>query len=167
MITNIILRKIGGIVYMIMVMSHVEEAGYHVEDFILRYKRLPYYVPCSCYSDGVNKTPHKVKLSMPQFLYVTTSLLDVNFDSVELIDVNNPTLPSGAYQPSKIKDEEYRAIAKNIRNFMVANGRAPNYAKSSIGKLPYETLIYMYARIWVSMSKNGQTPHYIQIINSI
>lgn len=148
---------------MIMVMSQVEEAGYHVEDFILRYKRLPSCVSCSCYIDGVNKTSQKYKLSMPQFLYVTTSLLDVNTDSIELIDVNNPTVPSGAYQPAKIKEEEYRTIAKKIKNFMIAHGRAPNYAKSSIGKLPYEILIYMYARIWVSMSKNGQSPHYIQI----
>lgn len=148
---------------MIMVIAHTEEAGYHVKEFIEKHKRLPDYVSCICYSDKLNKTTQNVNLTMPQFLYVTTALLDLNTYDVEIINVDPPRIPIGVYKPGEINEKEYRIIAQNIKNFIVTNGRAPNYANSSLGKLSYETLIYLYARIWAFMGEKHHPPQHIKV----
>ena len=148
---------------MIMVMSHTEEAGYHVKEFIEEHKRLPNYVSCLGYSDNVNRIEQKVNLTMPQFLYVSTALCNTDNLYTEIIDVNPPTVPIGLYQPDDIDELEYRTIARNVKNFIETNGRAPNYAISSLGKLSYETLIYLYARIWAFMSEKHNPPHYVNV----
>ena len=44
------------------------------------------------------------------------------------------------------------------RNFMDRYGQAPNYAQSDLGKIRFESLIYMYSTILNYYSLNGDLP---------
>lgn len=147
---------------MIIVIAHAEEAGVRVRDFIKDNGRVPNYVSCICYNDSVNRVPEEANITMPQFLYATSTLLNQGNDA-EIINVNPAASPSGDFNSGQIQEPEYRSIAENIKNFIEGNGRAPNYANSSLGTIPFDTLIDMYARIWAFMGENHITPNYVSI----
>lgn len=141
-----------GIKKMDIVIAHMEEAGTNVSEFIKNNGRLPNYVSCICYDNIQDHNPIITEITMPQFLYAATALFGSG-GSAEILNVSPATSPSGEFQTGDIPEAEYRTVAENIENFIEVNGRAPNYANSSLGELPFETLIDMYARIWALWMK--------------
>ncbi len=149
---------------MIIVIAHMEEAGSSVKEFMVNNGRLPNYVHCLCYNDSVNRTVVETDLSMPQFLYAATAILsNPSVYDAEIINVNPATSPSGNFTSGNIQESEYRHIAENIKNFIETNGRAPNFANSSLGELPFKTLIDMYARIWAFIGEKRIPPTYVSV----
>ncbi|MBC7089228.1 MAG: hypothetical protein H5T39_05755, partial [Methanobacteriales archaeon] len=55
--------------------------------------------------------------------------------------------------------------AQNIKKYMEANGRSPNYATTTIGKVNYQSLIYAYARIIKFHNTYKRLPNYVTITN--
>lgn len=147
---------------MIIVIAHMEEAGEAVKGFMKSQGRLPKYVTCLCYDNLEDHNIVEANITMPQFLYLATALFGGN-GSAEIRDVNPASSPLDHWVSGQILESEYRSMAENIKNFIESNGRAPNYANSSLGKIPYEMLIYIYARIWAFMGSFHMPPAHINI----
>jgi len=148
---------------MYIVIPHMEEAGDRVTGFMKSEGRLPNYVSCMCYD--TLEVDHNIvyqNVTMPQFLYMTTALFGSN-GSVEIRDVNPASAPLDHMVSGQILESEYRSMAQNIKNFIESNGKAPNYANSSLGKIPFDMLIYIYARIYSFMGSFHMPPTHINI----
>ncbi len=80
-------------------------------------------------------------LTMPQFLYLlvtATGNVNVgNLNPINVIAVNPAPAPGGSYTHGNLVKASYLTVANNIRNFILANGRAPNWAQTSLGKIPF------------------------------
>ncbi|MDP3065458.1 MAG: pseudomurein-binding repeat-containing protein [Methanobacteriaceae archaeon] len=148
---------------MYIVIAHMEEAGEQVKGFMKSKGRLPKYVNCLCYDNLYDRNVVVKKITMPQFLYLATAHLGVNSFDGEIRNVNPPSSPLDHWVSGQILESDYRLMAENIRNYIEANGKAPNYANSSLGKIPYEMLIYIYARIYAFMGSYHMTPSHINI----
>ncbi len=149
---------------MYIVIAHLEEAGERVTGFMQSKGRLPNYVNCWCYDTlEMDHNNVFVDITLPQFLYLTTAYLgDTSFDG-EIRNVNPPSSPLDHWVSGQILESDYRLMAGNIKNYIEAHGKAPNYANSALGKIPYPMLIYIYARIWSFMGYYHMPPAHINI----
>ncbi|MCG2829247.1 Ig-like domain repeat protein, partial [Methanothermobacter sp. K4] len=77
--------------------------------------------------------------------------------------VGYPTASEGVYMPGKLYMSAYLRYAVNIRDFITRNRRAPNYAVTSRGRVPYSRLVFMYSRILGFYGANGRLPQYVVI----
>lgn len=120
--------------------KNITEAAGRVNKYIQTYHKLPKYVTI-----GNNQ------LSMPQFLkLLTTGLIQINkgkTSSINIKSVNTPTNIIENVKSGSITKTEYLDMAVRIQSYINSNGRAPNYATSSLGNIGYPSLIYMYSRI--------------------
>lgn len=85
---------------------------------------------------------------------------------VTISSVNNPTGPSGS-ATGTLSKSEYLTVATNVKNFINSNGRAPNYASSSLGNIRYESLIYAYSKILDFYKTNGRLPNTVSVVNVV
>ncbi len=147
---------------MYIIIPHMEEAGDQVRGFMKSMGRLPNYVTCLCYDNLEDRNIVEQNITMPQFLYLTTALFGGN-GAAEIRNVNPASSSLDHMVSGQILESEYRSMAENIKNFIESNGRAPNYANSSLGKIPFEMLIYIYARIYTFMRGYHMPPAHINI----
>ena len=107
------------------------------------------------------------QVSMPQFLKLSTgAVLNINNNSsatLALTSFRTAPTPSETATNGIINSTEYIDIANRVNHFMDSNGQAPNYATSSLGKIRYEYLIYMYSQILDSYNQNNALPGFIRI----
>lgn len=148
---------------MYIVLAHMEEAGEQVKGFMKAEGRLPKYVSCLCYDNLFDRNVVIKKITMPQFLYLTTAYFGDDGFEGEIRTVNPPSTPLDHWVSGQILESEYRSMAENIMNYVELNGRAPNYANSSLGKIPYQMLIYIYARIYAFMGSFHMPPAHINV----
>ena len=136
--------------------SQLKSAASSVKSFINKNGRLPNYV-----------TIAGNQISMPQYLQlIAQGSLDIkNGQKFNLIlkDVGLPKSPKDAVQSGTIGKTEYLKMAENILNFMHENGSAPSYIKSSIGKVKYESLVFIFSKILVFDNDNGRLPNYVSV----
>lgn len=108
-------------------------------------------------------------VSMPQFLYLlvtaTRNINLGNLNPINITPVNPAAAPSGTYTPGSLVKSSYLSVALNIQNFIIANGRAPNYAQTSLGKIPFSKLVYMYSKVinFYGTSIPKKLPNYVTI----
>ena len=81
---------------------------------------------------------------------------------VNITSVSAPTGPSGT-ATGTLQKSEYVTVANNIKTYISTNGRAPNYASSSLGNIRYESLIYMYSRVIDYYNTNNQLPSSVTV----
>ncbi|MBC7321374.1 hypothetical protein H5T89_12115, partial [bacterium] len=102
--------------------------------------------------------------SMAQFLYLlckaTVNINAGNLTPIPVKNVANPTAPSGSYRHGRLYKSEYVQVAKNIISFIDSRGRAPNYATTSLGRIPFQRLVYMYSKIIKFYGTNNRLPNY-------
>lgn len=129
----------------------ITEAAGRVKTFIETNHKLPNYV-----------TIGTIKVTMPQFLkLLTTCLIQVNKGTttqIKLTSVSTPTKTSESLKSGNIGKTEYLNIASRIQSYINTNGRAPNYATSSIGKVGFQSAVYMYSKILGYHDKNKVLP---------
>lgn len=120
--------------------DNITEAAGRVKAYIQTYHKLPNYVTI-----GNNQ------LSMPQFLKLLTgATIQINNgkkSSINIKTVNISTNSMENVKSGKITKTEYLDLAVRIQSYINSNGRAPNYASSSLGNIGYESMIYLYSRI--------------------
>ena len=104
-------------------------------------------------------------VTMPQFLYLLTSATTkINSGSLGLTtikSVDSPTSIDGTIISGSITKSEFVKIANNIITYINANGKAPGYATTSLGKMNFTKLVYMYAKIMNYYKSNGRLPNYV------
>ncbi|HMK54246.1 MAG TPA: pseudomurein-binding repeat-containing protein, partial [Methanobacteriaceae archaeon] len=107
------------------------------------------------------------QVNMAQFLEIsTTTVLNISNSSEGSVDLRNvvaASSPSETMTSGIINSTEYLDIANRIIPFMKSNGQAPNYASTSLGKMRYESLVYMFALILNSYDKRQELPDFIVV----
>jgi Transglutaminase-like enzymes, putative cysteine proteases len=137
-------------------MDQIKNAALSIKSFIESNHRLPNYVTIDT---------KQIKMS-DMLRLMTAGVLQLNSGvktPVVLKDIDPPKNSTGDIINGTIGKSEYLTIAKNIESFIDANGIAPNYATSSLGKIQYESAIYMYSKIWGFYSTNKRLPSYVTI----
>lgn len=106
-------------------------------------------------------------ITMPQLLYLlTTATRNIslgNLNPINIIAVNPAPSPGGSYTHGNLVKAAYLTVAGNIRNFILANGRAPNYAQTSLGKIPFAKQVYMYSKVINFYGIQFRLPNYVYI----
>ncbi len=138
-------------------LDQINTAAGNVKSFKDINNRLPNYVTIS-----------GTQVSMPSFLKLsTTILLNINANlnvSIALKICGNATNTLETIKSEDIGQAEYLDIASRVKSFMDSNGNAPNYASTSLGKIRYESLVYMFSQILNSYKTNNKTlPNYITV----
>ncbi|MGL4670078.1 MAG: transglutaminase domain-containing protein [Methanobacteriaceae archaeon] len=91
------------------------------------------------------------KFSMPEFLYlITKTTYNINkkikSNTTIVYGVGNPSKASGSSIKKYFTKSDYIGVANRIAKF-ISKGVAPNYAKTKVGKMQYQTLINAYVQI--------------------
>ncbi len=127
-----------------------------VKNFIDTNHRLPQYVTIS-----------DKQITMPQFLmllnYGVINLNSGKTTAITLKTVNSPTNPTQSVKSGSLTKTEYVKLAGNLKTFVNTNGRLPNYLTSSLGKIRYESLIYMYSKIVIFYGNNKRLPNTVSV----
>jgi hypothetical protein len=136
--------------------SQIGKAAGDVKAFVEKNDRLPNFVEIN----GKN-------ITMPQFLkLLTTSLVQINgnkLTSIALKSAGAPSSPSEDVKSGNIDKSGYVDLANRILKYMDSNGNAPNFASSTLGKIRYETLIYLESRIVYFYTVNKVLPKYAAV----
>jgi len=136
--------------------TETELAASGVKNFTETYNDIPGYVVVN------NKNS-----SSPSFLKTTTTwTIQLNNGAttpVTISIVNAPTGPSGS-ATGTLSKSEYLTVATNVKNFITSNGRAPNYASSSLGNIRYESLLYTYSKVLDFYKSNGRLPNTVSVV---
>ena len=108
------------------------------------------------------------KVSMPQFLKLETTYLlnarDNLYQSIILGNYGIATAPYETITGGNLQSTDYLNLAGEIISFMDTNGKAPNFKTTIRGSIRYESMVYIYAGIINSASKNQGLPSYITLV---
>ena len=133
--------------------SEIEIAATEVKNYINANLILPNYVQIG-----------SRQVTMPEFLQILTAgLIQVKSGlagSVALNSALTPSNPTSNIVNGNIKETEYLNMAGRINSFIKTNDRAPNYASSSLGKIQFKSLVYMYSRIMSFDGTKNVLPNY-------
>ncbi|MCE7698661.1 MAG: Ig-like domain-containing protein [Methanobacterium paludis] len=114
-----------------------------------------------------NITISGIQVNMRQFLKLSTkTVLNINNDlttPIILESVGNAPNPAETMTNGIFNSTEYLNIANRVNSFMNSNGKAPNYATSSLGNMRYESLVYMYSQILSSYNNKNVLPSFIRV----
>ncbi|HMK54437.1 MAG TPA: transglutaminase domain-containing protein [Methanobacteriaceae archaeon] len=134
-------------------LQQISDAAGRVKVYIEENQKLPNYV-----------TLGSLQVSMPQFLYLLTAATSQAnsgvFTPIALKSAADPTGPLEDMKNGTIDKSEFVDFANRIKSFMDSNRIAPNYASMSLGKIRYESLIYLYSRVMTYYGANSQLPNY-------
>ncbi len=140
-------------------MSQINTAAKTVKTYIETNKKMPSYVTIS-----------GTQVTMSQFLKLLTSdLINVNSGSKASITLSSATAPGSTVNTLKagnIQKSEYLKIANSINSFMNTNNRAPSYASSTLGKIGFGSMVYMFSKIMVYYASNGRLPSYVSMTST-
>jgi hypothetical protein len=138
-------------------LTDAELASSGVKNYTVNNGHVPGYVDVS------NKN-----ITTPSFLNTVTSYtVELNKNvktSVTLKSVAKPKSPSGTAKGT-LKKSEYVKIANNIKNYITKNKVAPAYASSSLGKIRYESLVYIYSKIIDYYHTHNVLPNTVLVSN--
>ena len=91
------------------------------------------------------------KVTNSQFLYLLTkatkNVATGNKNQIQLRSVSNPTSTSETITGGKFTKTQYLTIADQINTYITANNIVPSYVTTPIGKMKYQSLIYMFSNI--------------------
>jgi hypothetical protein len=141
-------------------LSQIKDAAARVKTFIETNKMLPNYV-----------TIGTTQVKMSDFLkLMTTSVIQLNSGKTTAITLQNvfvPTNSTGSFNTGNINKAGYLDIANRLNSYINTNGLAPNYATTTLGKIPYESLVYMYAKILNFSKTNNYLPNYVSMSSTM
>jgi hypothetical protein len=136
--------------------ADIKNAATKVKAYIEKNNCLPNYVQM-----GTRQ------VTMPEFLrLLTAGLLKVSSGSSGTIAIKSalpPVKPTADLKNGNIYKSEYLSMAGKIISFIDSNGKAPNYATSTLGKIQYESLVYMYSRIMNYYGTNKVLSNYVSM----
>ena len=121
------------------------------------------------YIEANNALPAFVKIgstyvTMAQFLkLMVADLLNINSNkngNIQLETVNTAPNPTQSVQAGRIYKSDYLDMAQRISSFIEQNGAAPNYVKSHLGNIQFESAVYIYSRILNYYGAYGRLPNY-------
>jgi len=136
--------------------ADIKNAATKVKAYIEKNNCLPNYVQM-----GTRQ------VTMPEFLrLLTAGLLKVSSGSSGTIAIKSalpPVKPTADLKNGNINKSEYLAMAGKIISYINSYGRSPNYGSSTLGKIQYESLVYMYSRIMNYYGTNKVLSNYVSM----
>lgn len=109
----------------------------------------------------INITISGTTVSMSKFLKLAvTTVQNINgnlYGQIVLGSYNEPGSYSETVTGGSLNKTDYLTLAKDVENFIIANGRGPAYQSSSLGNIHYKSLVYMYSQILSSYKANDYT----------
>jgi len=138
--------------------KNILKASTSLKNFITTNKRLPNYVTIS-----------GVKLTMPQMLYILSQTIvkmkSGSKTNSKVISVKAPTVTSTeTAKNGTITKSLYLSEATSVYNYIVKNRIAPSTVSSSLGKMRYESVVFMFSKIVSFYGTNNRLPNYSTLI---
>ena len=95
---------------------------------------------------------HGQYFTMAQFLMmVSTGTVNINSGNTRpvpvLLDVNLNTKTSGTKIKGTILKGEYVKTASKLQNYIQLNHKIPQYIKTSVGKMSFDKLVYLFSQV--------------------
>ena len=150
-----------------LLMGSVSAASLNLTDAELAASGVKNYTVSNGHVPGYVDVSNK-NVTTPSFLNtITTYTVELNKNvktSVTLTSVAKPKSASGSAKGT-LKKSEYLKIANNIKSYMTKNKVAPNYASSSLGKIRYESLVYIYSKIIDYYHTHNVLPNTVLVSN--
>lgn len=136
--------------------TQIKDAATRVKAFIEKNHKLPNYV-----------TIGSSQVQMPEFLkLLSAGLIQLNNGVTTPIlfkDINGASQPTETVKSGSITKAGYLDLAKRVTYYLDTNGKLPNYASSSLGKLKSESLIYMFSKVITFQKTNDRLPSYVTV----
>lgn len=146
----------GGSSSITLTVNQLASAASSVKNFYEKNKRLPNYVTTSI-----------GQVNMPKFLNLMASAtIQANSGSstpITVKDVAPTTSAADNYTKGNIQKSEYLSIAQTIKSFIDTNGRGPSFITTSLGKISYNSVIYMYSKILAFYNTNKRLPAFVSM----
>jgi transglutaminase-like putative cysteine protease len=139
-------------------LNNIYSAATKIQNYVKTYHRLPNYLTIS-----------GVKITMPQMLFIfTAGLIKTNSGSkipVKVISIKSPsTNASETVTGGNLTKTQYNALSVNVYNYIIKYKTAIPNAKTSLGKIRYESLIFMYSKILSFYGTNKRLPNYVAVV---
>ncbi len=133
--------------------AEIISASGRVKSYVEANKVLPNYVQVG-----------SLQVSMPQFLrLLATCVLQVK-DGVStpivLKSISAAPEPCEALTNGNLDKSGYLDLASRVKSYMDVNGAAPNYGSSTLGKIRYESLVYLFSRVVAFYGSEKYLPNY-------
>jgi DNA-binding XRE family transcriptional regulator len=126
------------------------------------------------YTEDYKRLPSKVQMgttqvNMAQFLHLSTAtVLSISKHNTKNLVLTEDDLPLYSYEhitEGNLSQSEYVQLSNNISNKMDYSHKAPPNANISLGKIGFQSLTYLYARILTSYQYKGSLPSVIPLKN--
>ena len=102
-----------------------------------------------------------------QFLHLatqaTTQLKNNNHNPILLKNDNKPGYSEETLQTGTMTQNDYLDFAQRINNHMNDNHQAPPYGYIGLGKIGYQSQIYLYTRILSIYNSTGSLPNFVTV----
>lgn len=106
------------------------------------------------------------KINTPQFLqllsYTIAQLNSGSKASITLKSVTSPTKPTETVKDGTLLKAEYVKLAQTVKT-ATSKGKAPDYADSTLGKIRYETLVYIFSKTVSFYGANNRLPNTLSV----
>ena len=136
--------------------DQIKNAATNLKSYVETNHALPNYV-----------TIGTAQVKMADFLrLLLMGTIEVNNKSnaqIPLQAVNTAATPTESITSGNITKANYIDLANRVKTFMDANGALPNYATTPLGKMGYQSLIYMYSKILAYYSTNKALPSSVSV----
>ena len=138
--------------------KNIITASNSIKNFITTNKRLPAYVTVS-----------GVKLTMPQMLYyLSIEIVKIKSGSKTSSKLMSVKAPSANYtetaKAGSITKSRYLSEASSVYNYILKNKQAPSTVSSTLGKIRYESAIFMFSKIVSFYGTNNRLPNYVAFV---
>ncbi len=137
-------------------LDQIQNAAASLKSYIETNKKLPSYVTI-----GTTQVTIEDMLNL-----MVTGILQLNTGnktSITFKNINSPTNPTGDLVNGAISKAEYLNITQRIKSFIDTNNVAPNYAASSLGNIQYQSIVYMYSKIFDFYNTTNGLPDYVTV----
>ncbi|KZX15737.1 transglutaminase-like domain-containing protein [Methanobrevibacter filiformis] len=108
------------------------------------------------------------KYSTTEFMYMMSKTIKNKYngfknDIVIKKNIRNPSKPSGSKIDGKITSKSMYNYSKAIIAYIDKNNRAPNYVKTTLGKMSYQTTVLGLSKILSKTTTNRKLPSKITV----
>lgn len=136
--------------------DQINAASKNVKNYVEKYNKLPTTV-----------TIKNTKVTMPQFMMLMTDNLAMikkgSTSPIVLKNVKCPTSTSQSIKSGTLTKTEYLSVSQDINKYINSNGKVPNFANTSLGKMRFESMVYTYAKILNFQLTNKRLPNTVSV----
>jgi hypothetical protein len=106
---------------------------------------------------------------MPEYMYILSMTIYYKYNkkTTEITikyNIDNLSGPTGSTIQGKLTKAEYYKYSNNIANFIKNYNKVPNYAETKLGKMQYQTALYMLNKVvYYAATHSGNLPSEVSL----